>query len=105
MKDEEIRLLKEQNEMLKEQLNKKNCSGKGLMIFIILVLAIGLGVCTYFLIDNNSSNSNNNNSIQESPKEKQCVKWKTTWNYSYCEKAYNTPSYCKQTGQECVEWK
>jgi hypothetical protein len=111
MSNKEYELLKEQNELLKEQLKNNKSNINIVLIVIIIVLVIAVGVCIYLLANDNSSNnsSNNNSNYDDTPRttesEKQCVKWKTTWNYSYCETAYTTPSYCHETGQECVEWK
>lgn len=110
-KNEELELLKLQNEMLKQQLelnNNKKGSNGGLIFIIVLLIAIIVVGIIFFFNSNDSENDNyqqnNINNNSNNTQEKTCVKWENTYNFDYCK--YSPGSYgCEATGQKCVEWK
>ncbi len=97
-----------QNELLKQKLemgtnNKSN--NTGLIVIIVILLIIIVGGIVFFINNNNSSVDEDDYDYEEyteTSKEKTCVKWKNTYNFSYCE--YNFTNGCVETGRECVKW-
>ena len=126
-KDEELELLRAQNEMLKkllEETQKKDIKNieeveteieeddtskvasmdnfyKFILVFIILIASV---ICAV-LVAGNFDETDYESDEDESPvvvQNKQCVKWENEYNRETCKYYYT--SNCAVTGQTCVEW-
>jgi hypothetical protein len=126
-KDEELELLRAQNEMLKkllEETQKKDINNieeveteieeddtskvasmgnfyKFILVFMILIACV---ICAV-LVAGNFGETDYESEEDESPvvvQNKQCVKWENEYNRETCKYYYT--SNCAVTGQTCVEW-
>ena len=106
VKENELKLLKQQNEILRQELeNNKIKLNNNNIIIVSIVIIIGIvfaGITIYFLIESSRPNESIIKQENNIRSERVCKKWKNTYNFDWCE--YHFTNGCSVTGQECSEY-